>query len=110
MQNRDFKSIEHRWFTDPQYQESQWSHGWTLEYCKYLDYLKTVNLDYVATWAERDQYQNISYCGMKKARILERCQDEMISNLQPEHLLWPTTRKVNTISTCLEVDDFDSDR
>ena len=35
-----YKSIVHRRLTDPQYQESQWSHGWTLEYCKYSDYFQ----------------------------------------------------------------------
>ena len=52
-------SVVHRWLTDPQYQESKWSHGSTLEYCKYLDYLKAVNVDYVATWHERNRYQNM---------------------------------------------------
>ena len=56
---RDYKSIEHRRLTDPAYQESQLSHGWVLEYCKYLDHLKTVNMDYIATWRERDRYQNM---------------------------------------------------
>ena len=32
--------------TDGSLQESQLSHGWTLEYCKNLDYLKTVNMDF----------------------------------------------------------------
>ena len=59
VKQRNFKSIEHRWLTDPQYQKSQSSHGWTLEYCTYLDYLKTVHLDHVANWDKRDRYQNM---------------------------------------------------
>ena len=54
-----FSPFEHRWLTDPAYQESQLSHGWTLEYCKYFDNLKTVNMDYIATWCERARYHNM---------------------------------------------------
>ena len=32
---------------------------WTLDHCKYQDYLKTVNVDNVANWDERDRYQNM---------------------------------------------------
>ena len=56
---RNYQSIDHRWHTDPAYQEAQLSRGWTLEYCKCLDYLKTVNMNYIATWEERDREQNI---------------------------------------------------
>ena len=40
---------------------------------------------------------------------MARCQSEMISNLQPDHLLWPATRMVKEIHTLLEADDFDND-
>ena len=50
-----------------------------------------------------------SYCGTKTEKTMARCQSEMTSNLQPDHLLWPATRKVKDIHTLLGVDDFDSD-
>ena len=56
---RRYKPIEHRWLTDIAFRESKLSHGWTLEYCKYSDNFKTVNMDYIATWEERDRYQNM---------------------------------------------------
>ena len=54
---RRCKTITGRWIDDPQYQETEQAHRWTLKDPKYLDNLKTVNLDYVATWHERDRYQ-----------------------------------------------------
>ena len=50
-----------------------------------------------------------SYYGTKTERTLARCQYEMISNLQPDQLPWPATRKVKEMFTFLEVDGFDSD-
>ena len=37
-------TITIRWQDDEQYRESQKAHGWTEEYCKYLDYLKTIDV------------------------------------------------------------------
>ena len=105
---RDYKSIEHRRLTDPAYQESQLSHGWTLT-------ASTSTTSKPSTWTtlllgEKEiGTRTCSYCGFKTERTLERCQFEMISNLQPDHLLWPATRKVKYGPTFLEVDDFDSD-
>ena len=31
----------------------QWNHGWTEEYCRYLDYLLIADVNYIATWPER---------------------------------------------------------
>ena len=42
-----------------QYRESQWNIGWTEEYCRYLDYLLTVDIKYIATWPERSRYHNM---------------------------------------------------
>ena len=75
---RNYCSFWHRLHTDKRYQESQWNHGWTREYCRYLDYLATVDITYIATWPKRSR---------------ERCQIEMIFNLQPVHLLFSDTRK-----------------
>ena len=47
-----------RWQQDEQYSESQMAHGWTEEYCKYLDYLKTIDIDYTATWGQGHRYEN----------------------------------------------------
>ena len=41
---------------------------------------------------------------------MARCKAEMISNSQPDHLLWSATRKVKHIHTVFQVDDFDSDQ
>ena len=76
---RGYDSIVHRWLTDPQFQESQMSHGWTEEYCRYLDYLTTFNIKYNATGPERSRYHNMLALRFKKMeRILERCQIETI--------------------------------
>ena len=80
VKQRNFKCVEHRWLTDPQYQQSQSSHGWTLEYCTYLDYLKTVHLDHVANWEKEIDTRTCTYCGIKTEIILERCQYEIIWN------------------------------
>ena len=51
-----YNSIVGRWLKDKRYQESHWNHwnhGWTEEYCRYLDYLVTVNISYIATWPEK---------------------------------------------------------
>ena len=55
------------------------------------------------------QIRTCSYCGTKTGKTMARCRPEMILNLQPDHLLWPATWKVEDIHTFLEVDDFDSD-
>ena len=80
-----------------------------LEYCKYLDYLKTVNMDVIATWEDRDRYQNMIVLRFKTERTMARCQYEMISKLQLEHLPWPATRNGKKIFTCLEMNENDSD-
>ena len=87
--DRGCKSIEYRWITD------------ILQVHRYL---KTINVDNVANWDEKD----CSYCGIKTEITMERCQSEMISNLQPDHLLWPATREVKDISTFLEVDEWEN--
>ena len=44
----DFKSIE----------ILQQAHGWTEEYCPYLDYLTTIDISYTAPWHQRHRYES----------------------------------------------------
>ena len=41
-----------RWQDDEQHSESQLAHGWTEEYCKYLDHLKMIDIEYTAAWKQ----------------------------------------------------------
>ena len=34
------------------------AHGWTEEYCRYLDYLTTIDISYTALWHQRDRYES----------------------------------------------------
>ena len=56
----------HRWLTGPQFQQSQKSHGWTEAYCRYLDYLTTVNIIYNPTGPERSRYHNMLVLRFKR--------------------------------------------
>ena len=51
-------SIVLRWQNDARYRESQKAHGWTEDYCRYLDYLTTIDISYSATWQKRNQHEN----------------------------------------------------
>ena len=42
-----------RWHEDEQYRNSQQAHGWTEEYCGYLDYFT-----YTAPWNQRHRYES----------------------------------------------------
>ena len=88
-----YKSIAHRWLTDPRYQDSQWSHGSTLEYCKYQDDLKTVSVDHVASWDERGRYQNMLVVRYKDGKNPGKMSRPDVFQTSG-HLLWPDTRKV----------------
>ena len=39
-----------RWQEDEKYRNSQQAHGWTEEYCRYLDQLTTIDISYTAPW------------------------------------------------------------
>ena len=56
-QSRHQQCDQKRAHEDPDNRESQQVPGWTLEYCMFLDNLKTVNIDCKGTWDERDRYQ-----------------------------------------------------
>ena len=47
-----------RWKDHPSHRETQREHGRTLEYCIFLEYLKTVKIEYKATWDERNRNKN----------------------------------------------------
>ena len=44
-----------RWQEGGKYRISQQAHGWTEEYCRYLDYLTTVDISHTALWHQRHQ-------------------------------------------------------
>ena len=46
-----------RWQDDEKYRNSRQAHGWTEEYCRYLDYLTTIDISYITPWHQRDQYE-----------------------------------------------------
>ena len=48
-----------QWHTDKRYQESQLNHEWTEEYCRFLDYLATVDITFIATWSQRSRYHKM---------------------------------------------------
>ena len=56
-QKKNHDTFTIRWQDDEQYRESQLSHGWTGEYCKYLDHLKTFYIANAATWKQRHRYE-----------------------------------------------------
>ena len=70
-QKRKYRSILHRWQKEEAYQESESARGWTQEYCRYLDYLATVDISYVATWKERSKYENMLVLKLNDGEIQE---------------------------------------
>ena len=54
------------------------AHGWTEEYCRYLDYLTTIDIYYMAPWHQRHRYEssitlacNDRQAGKMKARKIQ---------------------------------------
>ena len=47
-----------RWQEDGEYRISQWSHGWTENYCRYLDYFTTIDISDFAPDHQRYRYEN----------------------------------------------------
>ena len=43
---------------DEKYRNSKLAHGWTEECCRYLDYLTTIDISYIATWEQRHRYES----------------------------------------------------
>ena len=55
---RGHDTITIRWQRDDKYRNSQLAHGRTEEYCRYLDYLTTIDISYAATWEQRHRYES----------------------------------------------------
>ena len=51
-------SISVRCMTDEQNRSSQMAHGWTGAYCRYFDYLVTVDITHVAPHHQRHRYES----------------------------------------------------
>ena len=47
-----------RWQNDEKYRESQKVHGWTEDYCRYLNYFTTTDISYSAPWHQRNRHGN----------------------------------------------------
>ena len=43
---REYTSIARRWRDDASYRDTQQKHGWSLEYCMFLDHLKKIPITY----------------------------------------------------------------
>ena len=57
-----FSSIARRWTDEDFYQYTQQYHGWSLEYCLFLDYLKTIQIRPTTLLKENDcDTEAISY-------------------------------------------------
>ena len=52
----DHPSILSMWQNDEECRTSQFANGWTETYCKYLDYLTTIDISYNATWHTRNLF------------------------------------------------------
>ena len=71
-----------RWFSsiagicsdDAYCRDTQQHHGWSLEYCTFLDYLKKIPITYSATQGERPRYKNHFLLKWKRARMAYRGQ------------------------------------
>ena len=55
---RGYSTVAERRRDDPSYRQTQQDHGWTLEYCIFLVYLKTVEIEHKATWDENRYKKN----------------------------------------------------
>ena len=58
VENKGHDSIVLRWQNGEIYRTSQTVHGWTEEYCRYMDYVAFVDISFAATWSERSRYEN----------------------------------------------------
>ena len=51
-------SIVIRWQEDEKHRNSKQAHGWTEEYCRYLDFLTTFDISYTVPWHQRHQHES----------------------------------------------------
>ena len=81
----EFSSITRRWRNDASYRDTQQTHGWSLEYCMFLDYLKKIPMPHRATQEERNRYTNHFVLKWKNPTnpgimsIHENCKDAVTS-------------------------------
>ena len=54
----NYPSILSRWQNDEKCRISQLAHGWTEDYCRYLDYLTTIDISSSAPYHQRHRYEN----------------------------------------------------
>ena len=59
-------TITIRWQEDEKYRNSQPAHGWTQECCRYLDFLTTIDISYIATWELKHRYESTIPCVVQK--------------------------------------------
>ena len=57
-QKYDCPLILSRWQNDEQFRTSQLKNWWTETYCKYLDYLPTIDISHNAPYHQRSRYEN----------------------------------------------------
>ena len=93
---RGYNSIGHQWLSDPQYQESQCSRGWTLGYCKYPDYFKTVNVTMLPIGMKEIDTRTCSYFEVQRRKIQER------SSKRDDFLICNTIKKSLALTRHLE--------
>ena len=55
---REYTSVARRWPHEAPYRNTQTYLGWSLEYCPFLDHLKTIQITCNATQGERLRYRN----------------------------------------------------
>ena len=86
VRKRDYTTIAKRWQYDPSH-----LHGWTLEYCIFLDWLNTVDIESQAPREERIRYHN---------QYVLRWKDEKNPGKIPSHdYIKKATRSLATVST-----------
>ena len=56
--HNDHPSILSSWQNDEQYRISQLAIGWTETYCRYLDYLTTIDTSHHAPYHQRSRYES----------------------------------------------------
>ena len=79
--------------TGEKYRNSQRADGWTEEYCRYLDYLTTIDISYTAPWHQKHRYESTNtlagnvadrQAGPMKARRDFRPTTQILANLRQE--------------------------
>ena len=58
-------TITIRWQEDEKYRNSQVARGWAEEYCRYLDYLRTIDICCVGTWEQAQKGTITMACNTK---------------------------------------------